>query len=475
MKRRDVLKLVAASMVAKPAVSLAASSQDTKADVVVIGSGGAGFAAAITAHDLGAKVIVLEKMPITGGNTQIASGGMNAAGTRYQSEKGIKDSWQVMYEDTLKGGKNLGIPALVEVLAKDSASAADWMVSLGADLSGITRGGGASADRFHAPKDGSPVGPSLMKALRSGADARKIDVRTNSLVLKINTNSSGAVTGVRVRERANALYEIEAKAVVLAAGGFSANKEMVGKYCPQCEGMATSNQPGATGDGIGLADALGADLRDMDQVQIHPSLGAGTNILVSEATRGAGAIMINREGKRFINELTTRDAASAAILKQTGRTVFLVFDGGIRKRLKLFEGYFHLGLAKEAPTPEALAQMLGVDPGTFATTIANYNKYQQAKDDAEFKRPSMALPLNQPNYGSIEIQPGVHYTMGGVLINERAQALAKGGKPIPGLYAAGEVTGGVHGANRLGGNSTVETVVFGRIAGREAAQYKPTA
>jgi len=185
--------------------------------------------------------------------------------------------------------------------------------------------------------------------------------------------------------------------------------------------------------------------------------------------------MINREGKRFINELTTRDAASAAILKQTGRTVFLVFDGGVRKRLKLFEGYFHLGLAKEAPTPEALAQMLGVDPATFASTIANYNKYQQAKDDAEFKRPSMALPLNQPNYGSIEIQPGVHYTMGGVLINERAQALAKGGKPIPGLYAAGEVTGGVHGANRLGGNSTVETVVFGRIAGREAAQYKPTA
>jgi fumarate reductase flavoprotein subunit len=239
--------------------------------------------------------------------------------------------------------------------------------------------------------------------------------------------------------------------------------------------MATSNQPGATGDGIFLAESLGAELVDMDQIQIHPSLAAGTNILVSEASRGAGAIMVNREGRRFVNELTTRDAASAAILMQTGKTVFLIFDGNVRNRLKSLEGYFHLGVAKEAPTPEQLAQMLEIDPTTFAATIANYNKYQQAKDDAEFKRPSMALPLTKPNYCSIEIWPGVHYTMGGVTINGKAQALAIGGKPIPGLYAAGEVTGGVHGANRLGGNSTVETVVFGRIAGREAAQFVRTA
>ena len=305
-------------------------------------------------------MIVLEKMPITGGNTQIASGGMNAAGTKYQAEKGIKDDWELMYNDTLKGGKNRGIPALVEVLAKNSASAADWMGSLGADLSGITRGGGASADRFHAPKDGSPVGPALMKALRSAAEKRNIDVRTNSLVLKINSSNGGAVTGVRVRERGVALYEIEAKSIVLAAG-IQRQQGAGGKYCPQCEGMATSDQPGATGDGLLLAEPLGVEFRDMDQVQIHPSLGAGTNILVSEATRGAGAIMVNREGKRFVNELTTRDAASAAILQQTGKTVFLVFDGGVRKRLKLFEGYFHLGLAKEAPSPEALAQVLGVD------------------------------------------------------------------------------------------------------------------
>ncbi len=471
MKRRDVLKLVAASIVGKPAVALAAAAQSTKTDIVVIGSGGAGFSAAITARDLGAKVIVLEKMPITGGNTQLASGGMNAAGTRYQAALGIKDSWQLMYDDTIKGGKNRGIPALVEILAKNSADAVDWLVSFGADLSGVTRSGGASADRFHGPKDGGPVGPEIMKALRSAAAQRKIDVRMNSTVLHINLDPGGAVTGVQVRERGNHLYEIQARALILAAGGFSANPQMVAKYCSQCAGMATSNQPGATGDGIVLASEIGAQLKDMDQIQIHPSLGAGTNILVSEVVRGAGAILVNREGKRFVNEITTRDVASAAVLRQTGKTAFSIFDEGLRKRLKLIEGYFHLGLVKQGATTDELAQVLGIDPAAFAATIANYNKYQEAKSDPDFQRPDMPRPINQPNFYSIEIQPGIHYTMGGVLFNAQAQALGRDGKPIPGLYAAGEVTGGVHGANRLGGNSTVETVVFGRIAGREARQY----
>ena len=471
MKRRDILKLAAASVFIKPAAALAAAAQNTKTDIVVIGSGGAGLSAAITAHDLGAKVIVLEKMPITGGNTQIASGGMNAAGTRYQAAKGIKDSWQVMYEDTLKGGQNRGIPALVEILAKNSAASLDWLVSFGADLSLVGRFAGASVDRSHGPKDGGPVGPQIMKALRAATAQRNIDVRTNSDVLNINANANGAASGVLVQERMGHLYEIEAKALILASGGFAANMQMVTKYHPEYAGFSTSNQPGALGDGIVLGNELGVQLRDMDQIQIHPTLAAGTNILVSEASRGVGAILINREGKRFVNELTTRDIASAAVLKQTGKTAFLIFDEGLRKKMSLIEGYFHLGFVKQGATPEALAQTIGVDPATFATTIANYNKYQEDKVDPDFRRPDMPRPVNQPNYYSIEIQPGIHYTMGGVLLNEHAQTVAKNGKPIPGLYAVGEVTGGVHGANRLGGNSTSETITFGRIAGREAVQY----
>jgi fumarate reductase flavoprotein subunit len=306
-----------------------------------------------------------------------------------------------------------------------------------------------------------------MKALRAATAQRNIDVRTNSDVVNIIANASG----VLVRERMGHLYEIEAKALILASGGFAANMQMVTKYHPEYAGFSTSNQPGAIGDGIVLGNELGVQLRDMDQIQIHPTLAAGTNILVSEASRGVGAILINREGKRFVNELTTRDIASAAVLKQTGKTAFLIFDEGLRKKMTLIEGYFHLGFVKEGATPEALAQAIGVDPATFATTIANYNKYQQDKVDPDFKRPDMPRPVNQPNYYSIEIQPGIHYTMGGVLLNEHAQAIARNGKPIPGLYAIGEVTGGVHGTNRLAGNSTSETITFGRIAGHEAARY----
>ena len=403
MKRRDVLKLVAASVVAKPAAVLAASAVDTKADVVVIGSGGAGFTAAITAHDLGAKVIVLEKMPITGGNTQLAAGGMNAAGTRYQAALNIKDSWELMRDDTLKGGRNLNVPRFVEILAKNSADGVDWLVSLGADLTGVSRAGGASVDRTHGPKDHGPVGPEIIKTLRSAADQRKIDVRANSHVFRIETNANGAITGVQVRERDKVVYHIDAKVVVLASGGFGANKEMVAKYCSRCEGMATSNQPGATGDGITLAEQVAAQLRDMDQVQVHPSLGAGTNILVSEGVRGAGAILVNRKAQRFVNEIATRDVTSAAVLEQPGKTAFAVFDAGLRNKSRLIEGYAHLNLVKEGATIDALAQVLGIDPAAFATTISNYNKYQKEKNDVDFKRPDMPIAIDEPPFYSIEI------------------------------------------------------------------------
>jgi len=471
VKRRDLLKLAAMSVVAGPAPAFAAMARNGKADVVVIGSGGAGFSAAITAHDLDAKVIVFEKMPIIGGNTQIASGGMNAAGTRYQEAAGVKDTWKLMYDDTMKGGYNRGIPALVEVFAKNSAASLDWLVSLGADLSTVGRTGGASVDRSHGPKDGGPVGPQIIGALRNSIAKRKIDVRTRSDVTHILMNVKGAVNGVLVKDYFGHTYEIEAKSVILASGGFSANLTMVTKYHPEYAGFATTNQPGATGEGITLAQELGAQLRDMDKIQIHPTLAAGTNILVTEAMRGAGAIMVNREGKRFINELSTRDVASAAILKQTGKSAFLIFDDGLRKQMALIEGYFHLGFVKEGQNPAELAKTSGIDATALAETIASYNKYKAAKSDPDFKRADMPRSIEPPKFYSIEVQPGIHYTMGGVLLNATAQAVGRNGTPIPALFAAGEVTGGVHGANRLGGNSTSETITFGRIAGSGAAAY----
>ncbi|ACD97242.1 flavocytochrome c [Trichlorobacter lovleyi] len=439
-------------------------------DVVVIGAGAAGMTAAITAHDAGAKVILLEKQPITGGNSMLAAGGMNAAETKFQNTKGIKDSVELMYQDTMKGGKNMGDPALVRILAQNSSGSVDWLTSIGADISDVGRMGGASVNRTHRPTGGHAVGAHIANVLRKNAADRKIDIRVNSKVVKIIEDKQGRVTGVVVEGKHSGSYTIKAKAVVLTAGGFSANPEKVAFYRPEFKGMTTSNQPGATGDGLELGEKAGAELKDMKEIQIHPTVAAGSRILITEAVRGNGAILVNHEGKRFVNELTTRDKASAAILQQTGKSAYLVFDEGVRKSLKQIDGYFHLELVKEGATIKDLAAALKMPAATLEATIDTYNKAVDAKNDSEFKRPDMPRALRTAKYYAIEIKPGVHYTMGGLKINTDTQVIAKDGKPIAGFYAAGEVTGGVHGANRLGGNSISETITFGRIAGANAAK-----
>ncbi len=471
MQRREVLKLGTFALLAAPTGVLAAGTRHERADVIVIGSGGAGMTSAISAFDAKVKVVVLEKMPITGGNTQLAAGGMNATETVFQKKRGIQDSVKIMFDDTLKGGKNMARPELVEILAKNSSSSIDYLTSLGADMSDIGRMAGASRDRCHRPTGGEAVGHHIIQVMRTNAIKRGMDVRTGAKVLKIFGTPGGAVSGVLIQNKLGEFYTIEAPAIILASGGFSANLERVAKYQPSYAKFSSTNQPGATGDGLDLAAEFGAKLIDMEQIQIHPTQAAGSKILITEAVRGNGAIFVNREGKRFVNELTTRDAASAAVLKQTGGSAFLVFDETIRRSLKQIEGYFHLELVKSGKTPEDLGKAMGADGGNLAVTLETYNKYQAAKKDDQFGRADMPRPIKDPGFHSIEIRPGIHYTMGGVAIDTRTRVLDRNNNAIPGLFAAGEVTGGVHGGNRLGGNSISETITFGRIAGREAAQF----
>lgn len=451
-------------------VKRATKQRVEKTDVVVVGAGAAGFSAAITAHDGGAKVILLEKQPITGGNSMLAAGGMNAAETRFQKAKNIKDSVELMYQDTMQGGKQMNDPELAKILAQNSAASVDWLTSLGADISDVGRMAGASAYRTHRPTGGAAVGAHIINVLRKNAADRKMDVRVNSKVVKVLEDTHGRVTGVVVEGKHSGTYTILAKAVVLTAGGFSANPEKVAYYRPEFKGMTTSNQPGATGDGMELGDKAGGQLKDMREIQIHPTVAAGSRILITEAVRGNGAILINQEGKRFVNELTTRDKASEAILNQTGKSAYLVFDEGIRKSLKQIDGYFHLELVKEGATIKELAAVLKIPAETLEASIDAYNKAVDAKHDAAFKRPDLPRALRTAKYYAIEVKPGVHYTMGGLKINRDAQVIAKDGKPMAGFFAAGEVTGGVHGGNRLGGNSISETITFGRIAGASAVK-----
>lgn len=439
-------------------------------DIVVVGAGGAGFSAALNAMQDGAKVILLEKMPIIGGNSQLAAGGMNVAGTKYQKAQGItEDSPDVHFEDTMKGGRNINDPKLVRYLVDHTDDSLAFIESLGGSLPNLSFSGGQTYKRVHTAKGGTIVGAYLIETFYKKAQELNMDIRLNSQAVKLLTDNTGKVTGVRVHAKNTGIYDIQAKSVILTTGGFGANNALVGKYRPELIGTTTSNQPGALGDGLILAENIGADFTDINEIQIHPTVALNTKILVSESVRGKGAILINKEGKRFVNEMLTRDKTSAAVLKQTGKSAFVVFDEALYKGWGQIEGYFKLGLVKEGNTPEELAEKIGVPADTFANTIKRYNEFIKNKKDEDFGRKDMEKSFNGKMY-AIEIAPGIHHTMGGVKINPQTQVISKDGKPIPGLYAAGEIVGGVHGGNRLGGNAIADIVTFGSLAGKEAVK-----
>ncbi|ACJ30999.1 Flavocytochrome c precursor [Shewanella piezotolerans WP3] len=450
--------------------ALAAEPRDTT-DVVVIGSGGAGFSAAVSAYDNGAKVILVEKEPVIGGNAKLAAGGMNAAWTDQQKAKGIEDSVESMVKDTMKGGRNLNDPALVDVLASHSKGSVDWLTGMGADLTDIGRMGGASVNRSHRPTGGAGVGAHVIQVLYDNAVKRDIDMRMNTRGIEILKDDKGNVKGLLVKGMYKGYYWIKADAVVLATGGFGKNNDRVAKLDPKLKGFVSTNQPGATGDGIDVAGNAGAAMQDLQYIQAHPTLSVKGGVMVTEAVRGNGAILVNREGKRFVNEITTRDKAAAAILEQTGKTAYLIFDDSVRKSLSKIDKYIGLGVAPTADSLVKLGKLENIDGKALTETVARYNSFVTAGKDADFERPNLPRALNEGNYFAIEVTPGVHHTMGGVMIDSKSEILNAKKQVIPGLYGAGEVTGGVHGANRLGGNAISDIVTFGRMAGENAAKY----
>ena len=437
-------------------------------EIVIVGAGGAGMTAAIMAKQAGTDFVLLEKMPYAGGNTTKATGGMNAAETHYQKEQGIEDSVDLFVQDTITGGHDLNDPALVRVMAEKSSDAIDWLDTIGAQLPKISFSGGASVNRIHAPEDGSGVGEYLVQHFRDKLEELGVEIMYNTKATELLTDADGKVCGVKA-EGTDCVYVFKCKAVILATGGFGANEEMYTQYRPDLKGTVTTNAPGATGDGIVMAKALGADLVDIEQIQLHPTVEQTTSMLITESVRGDGAILVNQSGVRFTNELLTRDAVSAAELAQEGCYAYIIFDQNLRDHLKAVEKYVKTGITVQSDTIEGLAEQLGIDPAVLAKTLADWNECVKNQKDPEFGRTTgMGADLTTAPYYAIKIAPGIHHTMGGVKIDTSAHVINTEGNIIPGLYAAGEVTGGVHGGNRLGGNAVADIVIFGRIAAETA-------
>lgn len=446
-------------------------TENKKADIVVIGAGGAGMTAAIQAAQDGAtNVVIVEKMPITGGNTTRATGGLNAAETKYQEEKGIEDSVELFVKDTMEGGKNLNDKELVTTLAEKSADAVDWVNAIGGDLGVVAMFGGASVERIHRPSDTSAVGPMLVTALNNKIKELNIPVLLETTAKKIVVDESGKVTGVTVSDITGE-YTIDCKSVIVATGGFAANSEMVVENNADYAGFGNTNHAGATGDGIIMASEINAALVDMNQIQNHPTVDPETQTLYTEGVRGNGAILVNLDGQRFINELETRDVVSSAILEQKDQYCYMVFDQKVRESLAAIEKYISSGLVVEADSIEELAEQTGINKENLVATMKNYAGFVEAGKDTDFGRENLIEPLTTSKYYAMKCAPANHHTMGGIKINTNAEVLNTDGNVISGLYAAGEVTGGIHGANRLGGNAVADIVVFGRIAGASANAY----
>lgn len=494
------------------------------ADLIIVGAGGAGLSAAVTAKDLGVKnVLVLEKMPVIGGNTLRCASAFNAADPDRQkalpmtetlkeavvkaiNEKPVSEEHAKLMADvkakyeaylksgsktlfdcpewhalqTYNGGDKVGQIPLIRQYSNNVLDTLHWMQSKGSPvMDRVSQAAGALWQRTHqldAPAGLGLIDPLYQAAVKQGVNF-KLGMRVQDLIL----NDKGRVIGVTATDKVGNKYEFTSKdGVILATGGYSQNKEMRQKSAPHLTSeMVSTNQPGATGDGIIIATRHGADTTGMNYVQVYPLATPGTGALQGRARKMSGlddVIDVNKNGERFVKEDARRDEFVAAIKKQPGGVVYDINDSSIVKPLNSFnedvETLVSIGRIYKADSLADLAKQLGMPADKLEATVAEFNKMVEAKKDPKFGRKLFDRPIVKPPFYATPRAPSIHHTMGGLQISTNAQVLDKNGKPIPGLYAAGEVTGGIHGSNRLGGNATADVLTFGRIAAKSAVAHK---
>ena len=450
-------------------------------DVVVIGAGGAGFSAAITARNAGANVVLLEKMPAVGGNSLISGAEMNVAKNWVQPKLGINDdSPELHAQDTFKGGDGKGDMKVINVMTHEALDAAKWCrdyLGVRFEDDNLFFFGGHSRKRALIPV--GHTGTEFIAKFQAKADELGIPVITNMKAEELIKDKDGRVVGVKATMDGSE-YTFNAKGgVVLATGGFGANPEMVKKYNPKIdERFKTTDAPGTTGEALYMAERAGAQLVNMGYIQTYPICDpiSGAIELIADA-RFDGAIMLNQEGKRFVEELQRRDVLSEAILNQTGRYCWVLWNDNIGKisntvkaHANEYEAFTKQGVMATCDDLKCIADFTKIPFDQLQKTVKRVSDMAGKGNDKDFNHRAGLMDMQQGKYYVIKAVPSTHHTMGGVRINEKAEALTAEGKAIPGLWAAGEVTGVTHGTNRLGGNAYTDIIVFGRIAGEAAAK-----
>ena len=450
-------------------------------DVVVIGAGGAGFSAAITARNAGANVVLLEKMPAVGGNSLISGAEMNAAKNWVQPKLGINDdSPELHAQDTFKGGDGKGDMKVINVMTHEALDAAKWCrdyLGVRFEDDNLFFFGGHSRKRALIPV--GHTGTEFIAKFQAKADELGIPVITNMKAEELIKDKDGRVVGVKATMDGSE-YTFNAKGgVVLATGGFGANPEMVKKYNPKIdERFKTTDAPGTTGEALYMAERAGAQLVNMGYIQTYPICDpiSGAIELIADA-RFDGAIMLNQEGKRFVEELQRRDVLSEAILNQTGQYCWVLWNDNIGKisntvkaHANEYEAFTKQGIMTTCDDLKCIADFTKIPFDQLQKTVKRVSDMAGKGNDKDFNHRAGLMDMQQGKYYVIKAVPSTHHTMGGVRINEKAEALTAEGKVIPGLWAAGEVTGVTHGTNRLGGNAYTDIIVFGRIAGEAAAK-----
>lgn len=441
-------------------------SPSESADVVIIGAGASGMAAAIEANGFGHKVVILEKMPYVGGNTLRATAGINGIETPQQLDFEISDNEVLFKQDIFESGHDTNNEVMIDLMIKESAQAISWLTLQGVDLKDVGILAGHSVARTHRPSGGKPVGRAVVEALHLKLKELNIDLRTEHKAIEILKDTSGAISGINIEDKSGKVYHIKTRNVIISTGGFGGSPETFVYYNQKLKGYATTNSPSATGDFIYLVEQLDVKLVDMGYIQTHPTVSTKYGMLITEALRGNGGILVNNSGLRFADEMKNRDLLSADLLAQDKKEVYLIFNEEIRRSLAASDEYIDMNIVVKGDDLPSLAANLRIDQLQLESTISAYNLFVNNGYDEAYNRKSLKLTLEEGPYYAVEVVPAVHYCMGGILIDSSARVIDERGMPVPGLYASGEATGGIHGLNRLGGNSLLDAIVFGRIAGR---------